>query len=747
MPHRNKHDMEQLDKSLNLLTQNGKKDCPIVLAGDFWINHTTHSTGKDNDIQQSLVDIMQSSTLTQVHHSPTRFMNILDLIFFSNPSLVKSSVSVPGISDHEMIVTGADTRPQRYFMYDFLDLALNGKMFSMWEVQLHHVSVGFTFYYNLVCCEWVSFNTIALLVEVNSFFLHQRKLLQMLGTPYDAALYRVTAFLNLSTFVVFRGISILFVLWGMWALYHLAELYFYICLCWSMFFMVVMNPILFMRLLRSDYLRDGSRGKQQKEEKEKMRHEKIGVNRVINGNNNNCLVGFTFYYNLVCCEWVSFNTIALLVEVNSFFLHQRKLLQMLGTPYDAALYRVTAFLNLSTFVVFRGISILFVLWGMWALYHLAELYFYICLCWSMFFMVVMNPILFMRLLRSDYLRDGSRGKQQKEEKEKMRHEKIGVNRVINGNNNNCLVGFTFYYNLVCCEWVSFNTIALLVEVNSFFLHQRKLLQMLGTPYDAALYRVTAFLNLSTFVVFRGISILFVLWGMWALYHLAELYFYICLCWSMFFMVVMNPILFMRLLRSDYLRDGSRGKQQKEEKEKMRHEKIGVNRVINGNNNNCLVGFTFYYNLVCCEWVSFNTIALLVEVNSFFLHQRKLLQMLGTPYDAALYRVTAFLNLSTFVVFRGISILFVLWGMWALYHLAELYFYICLCWSMFFMVVMNPILFMRLLRSDYLRDGSRGKQQKEEKEKMRHEKIGVNRVINGNNNNCLVGRVQDHWKQS
>ncbi|KAL8621525.1 hypothetical protein ACOMHN_026197 [Nucella lapillus] len=111
--------MEQLDKSLNLLTQNGKKDCPIVLAGDFncphinWINHTTHSTGKDNDIQQSLVDIMQSSTLTQVHHSPTRFMNILDLIFFSNPSLVKSSVSVPGISDHEMIVTDADTRPQR----------------------------------------------------------------------------------------------------------------------------------------------------------------------------------------------------------------------------------------------------------------------------------------------------------------------------------------------------------------------------------------------------------------------------------------------------------------------------------------------------------------------------------------------------------------------------------------------------------------------------------------------------------
>ncbi|KAL8585711.1 hypothetical protein ACOMHN_049057 [Nucella lapillus] len=119
MPHRNKHDMEQLDKSLNLLTQNGKKDCPIVLAGDFncpHINcttpyHTLHR--KRQRHPTTLVDIMQSSTLTQVHYSPTRFMNILDLIFFSNPSLVKSSVSVPGISDHEMIVTDADTRPQR----------------------------------------------------------------------------------------------------------------------------------------------------------------------------------------------------------------------------------------------------------------------------------------------------------------------------------------------------------------------------------------------------------------------------------------------------------------------------------------------------------------------------------------------------------------------------------------------------------------------------------------------------------
>jgi hypothetical protein len=60
-----------------------------------------------------------------------------------------------------------------------------------------------------------------------------------------------------------------------------------------------------------------------------------------------------FYYNLVNCEWLPFNVVALTVEVNSFFLHSRKLLQMVGTSYTSPLYRITIFLNISTFVVFR----------------------------------------------------------------------------------------------------------------------------------------------------------------------------------------------------------------------------------------------------------------------------------------------------------------------------------------------------------------------------------------------------------
>jgi len=119
MPERNQQDVDQLKKSINLLTEDGRKQREIILAGDFncpdidWPSHTAHSSGKDNTIQQALIDTTSAAFLTQVHHTPTRGPNILDLIFSSNPTLVKSSVSIPGVSDHEAVVADLDVKPQK----------------------------------------------------------------------------------------------------------------------------------------------------------------------------------------------------------------------------------------------------------------------------------------------------------------------------------------------------------------------------------------------------------------------------------------------------------------------------------------------------------------------------------------------------------------------------------------------------------------------------------------------------------
>nr|KAG5694853.1 hypothetical protein BaRGS_028781 [Batillaria attramentaria] len=117
MPERRQQDLNELHRSLTKLTENGKKQRDVIIAGDFncpdinWTTHTSHSYGKDNDVQQSLIDITSSFLLTQTHHSPTRGPNTLDLVFTSNPTLVKSSVSIPGVSDHNIVVTDFDTKP------------------------------------------------------------------------------------------------------------------------------------------------------------------------------------------------------------------------------------------------------------------------------------------------------------------------------------------------------------------------------------------------------------------------------------------------------------------------------------------------------------------------------------------------------------------------------------------------------------------------------------------------------------
>jgi hypothetical protein len=118
MPHRNINIIHKLDESIRHLTSTAKEKY-IILAGDFncpdidWPNLIVKKGATDRDVQQALVDLSIEHRLTQVHDQPTRNNNILDLVFTNNPSLVKTSSSVPGISDHAMVVTDIDIIPQK----------------------------------------------------------------------------------------------------------------------------------------------------------------------------------------------------------------------------------------------------------------------------------------------------------------------------------------------------------------------------------------------------------------------------------------------------------------------------------------------------------------------------------------------------------------------------------------------------------------------------------------------------------
>ena len=120
MPHRNIPDLEALDASLDLVNEKGNRH--LILCGDFncpnidWKTHTVidginGNPAQDRPVQEKLIDLTQSHSLTQLQEEATRHQNTLDLTFTNNPSLIKSSTVIPSISDHDAVVIDSMIRP------------------------------------------------------------------------------------------------------------------------------------------------------------------------------------------------------------------------------------------------------------------------------------------------------------------------------------------------------------------------------------------------------------------------------------------------------------------------------------------------------------------------------------------------------------------------------------------------------------------------------------------------------------
>ena len=105
----------QISKSLDLMPKNSNQT--IVLGGDFnlpgidWDNGVVNPKAANKSQRELLLSSLDTHALAQIHKEPTREENILDLLITNKPGLIKSSHSVPGISDHCAVVTELDIDP------------------------------------------------------------------------------------------------------------------------------------------------------------------------------------------------------------------------------------------------------------------------------------------------------------------------------------------------------------------------------------------------------------------------------------------------------------------------------------------------------------------------------------------------------------------------------------------------------------------------------------------------------------
>ena len=108
--------LNQLEKSLDqiyAMTKNNESST-IILGGDFnvgdinWDSLTVSNNSNNKAHCLKTLEIMAHFHLEQMQRQPTRLNNTLDLWLTNKPSLVKQCNSIPGISDHDIVLTDSD---------------------------------------------------------------------------------------------------------------------------------------------------------------------------------------------------------------------------------------------------------------------------------------------------------------------------------------------------------------------------------------------------------------------------------------------------------------------------------------------------------------------------------------------------------------------------------------------------------------------------------------------------------------
>ena len=78
-----------------------------------WPNQTVTGTMYPRECNELFIDMINKLGIDQIVDFSTRKDNILDLFCTNQPSLIKKVKSIPGISDHNIVLVDASCNPKR----------------------------------------------------------------------------------------------------------------------------------------------------------------------------------------------------------------------------------------------------------------------------------------------------------------------------------------------------------------------------------------------------------------------------------------------------------------------------------------------------------------------------------------------------------------------------------------------------------------------------------------------------------
>ncbi|NXO78555.1 TLCD2 protein, partial [Sitta europaea] len=175
--------------------------------------------------------------------------NLSPCRFYLHPELSNDLVGTHPPGAHSLVAVSVG-----YFLEDFVDMLCNQKLHQSWELLFHHSVVIICFGIAVLLHQYVGFALVALLVEINSIFLHLRQILLMANLVHTTC-YRLNSLINLGTYVVFRIATLAWMTRWLFLNRHNVPPAAYAVGTVGMAIMTPMNIILFYRLLRSDFFK------------------------------------------------------------------------------------------------------------------------------------------------------------------------------------------------------------------------------------------------------------------------------------------------------------------------------------------------------------------------------------------------------------------------------------------------------------------------------------------------------------
>ncbi|XP_028395571.1 TLC domain-containing protein 2-like [Dendronephthya gigantea] len=120
---------------------------------------------------------------------------------YSTPSIIEDMINTNNSLLYSTLAISVG-----YFVYDLIDLAINDLQRSFCVI-IHHVLVISSFLVCLLGNRLIPFAIFALLVEVNSVFLHARCLMRMTELDQNGLVYKINRILLMITFILFRFVN------------------------------------------------------------------------------------------------------------------------------------------------------------------------------------------------------------------------------------------------------------------------------------------------------------------------------------------------------------------------------------------------------------------------------------------------------------------------------------------------------------------------------------------------------------